>query len=402
MKRIGLKIAAGSALCLGLLGSSMTATGAASNSTWLQPQSDAAHSNRNNNETTITSATVAKLRVEYSLGRLPAYGPCGRPTEHASVATASTVYYFDGRRVIATDLTTGQTLWRSSDLGGVWGWEVTDIAVAGSRLILQGSNGCISQSDPGLFLFGLDITNGSQVWQAGQGGTNLSMVVSGNTLLSDNLEVGSGTPKIVAYDPATGARRWTRYGCGASSFAAAGGLFASTDNIMTTCGSISFAKAGKTNWTKPAGWTYLRADPSGTTSPNIYATNPLGKVTALSSTGAVKWTSAETGTVLAAGPSRLLVTCDSTSVCALNRTTGTRAWKSTRTVPATGAVLASDVAYITPATAPLSATTGFPIPEPDTDWLGPFTFLGSGSVQVAGGRLIHTTPRNVDIYDVSR
>ena len=402
MKRIGLTIAAGSALCLGLLGSSMTATGAASNSTWLQPQSDAAHSNRNNNETTITSATVAKLQVEYSLGRLPAYGPCGRPTDHASVATASTVYYFDGRRVIATDLTTGQTLWRSSDLGGESGVKITDIAVAGSRLILQGSNGCISQSDPGVFVLGLDITNGSQVWRDYRSGYNVSMMVSGNTLLSDNLEPGGGSPVIVAYDPATGARRWTRYGCGASSFAAAGGLFASTDNIMTTCGSISFAKAGKTNWTKPAGWTYLRADPSGSTAPNIYATNPLGKVTALSPTGAVKWTSAETGTVLAAGPSRLLVTCDSTSVCALNRTTGTRAWKSTRTVAATGAVLASDVAYITPATAPLSATTGSPIPEPDTDWLGPFTFLGSGSVQVAGGRLIHTTPRNVDIYDVSR
>ncbi len=401
MKRLGLTIATGSALCLALLGSSMAATGAASNSTWLQPQSDAAHSNRNNNETTITSTTVAKLQVEYSLGRLPAYGPCGRPNDHASVATASTVYYFDGRRVIATDLTTGQTRWRSADLSGASGAQVTDIAVAGSRLILQGSGGCVSQSDPGLFVVGLDIASGSQVWQDYRSGYNVSMVVSGNTVLSDNFEPGGGNPVIVAYNPATGAQRWTRNGCGSIQFGAAGGLFASNDNIMTTCGAISFTKAGKTNWTKPAGWKYFRADPSGTSSPNIYATNPLGKVTALSPTGTVRWTSAETGQVLAAGPSLLLVTCDSTSVCALNRTTGARAWKSTRTVAATGAVLASDVAYITPAPEPLNATTGAPIPEPDTDWLGPFTFLGTGSIQVAGGRLIHITPRNIDIYDAS-
>lgn len=401
MKRLGLTIATGSALCLGLLGSSMAAAGAASNSTWLQPQSDAAHSNRNNNETTITSATVSKLAVQYSLGRLPAYGPCGRPSEHASVATASTVYSFDGRRVVATDLTTGQTTWRSADLGGASGTEVTDIAVAGSRLILQGSSGCISQSDPGVFVLGLDISNGNRVWQDSRGGYNDSLMVSGNTVLSENGEAGSGYPVIVAYNPDTGARRWTRSGCGSSQFGPAGGLFASKDNIMTTCGAISFAKAGKTNWTKPAGWTYLRADPSGTSSPNIYATNPLGKVTALSPTGTVRWTSAETGTVLAAGPSRLLVTCDTTSVCALNRKTGARDWKSNRTVAATGAVLASDVAYITPGHGPLNATTGTPIPEPDVDELGPFTFLGSGSVQVAGGRLIHTTPRNIDIYDVS-
>ena len=401
MKRLGLTIATGSALCLALLGSSVSATGAASNSTWLQPQSDAAHSNRNNSETTITSATVAKLGVEYSLGRLPDYGPCGRPNEHASVATASTVYYFDGRRVIATDLTTGETRWRSADLGGASGVEVTDIAVAGKRLILQGSGGCVSQSDPGLFVVGLDIADGSQVWQDYRSGYNVSMMVSGNTVLSDNFEPGDDTPVIVAYNTATGAQRWTRNGCRSSQLGAAGGLFASNDNIMTTCGSISFTKAGKTNWTKPAGWTYVRADPSGTSSPNIYATNPLGKVTALSPTGTVRWASAETGKVLAAGRMRLLVTCDSTSVCALNRTTGARVWKSTRTVAATGAVLASDVAYVTPATEPLSATTGVPIPEPDTEGLSPFTFLGTGSVQVAGGRLIHITPRNIDIYALS-
>lgn len=400
MRRAISIVAAGLGLTLGLTGSSMGATGAASTSTWLQPQSDAAHSNRSLNETMITAGSVLNLSVEYSLGRLPYYGTCGRPSEHAAVATATALYYFDGRRVVAVDLATGQPLWRGADLGGSDGFTVTDIAVAGSRVIIQGSGGCVSQSDPGVTVRGLDIATGRQVWSAGRSGYNLSMLVSGNTVLSDGEAPGGGLRTVWAYNATTGAQIWSRDGCAASQFGTAGGLFASNDNIMTTCGAISFSKAGATNWTKPAGWTYLRADPSGTTSPNIYATDPLGRISALGPTGSLRWTSTEKGAVLAAGPSRLLVTCDSRSICALNRTTGSRAWKATRTSPAVSAILAGDLVYAIPGREPLSANTGQPIPEPDEDFPTPFTFLGSGSVQVAGGRLIHITPRNIDVYAV--
>ncbi|GAA5023713.1 hypothetical protein GCM10023258_15280 [Terrabacter aeriphilus] len=396
MRRLGLTTAALSIVCLGVLSSS-EATGAVSTSSWSQPQGDAAHSNRNNAETTITAATVAGLAVRYSVGRLPDYSVCGRAHPHAAVATASRLYVFDGRRVVATDLATGQQLWRGADLGGTTGFQATDLAVSGSRVVVQGSGGCLSQSDPGLRLVGLDAATGATVWSVQRGGYNRSMVVSGSTVVSDNDDI-SGVPSVVAYDLTTGAQRWVRSGCVSSGFGPDAGLFASDDNILTTCGALSFARRGATSWSKPAGWSFLRADPSGTVSPNVYARNPAGRITALSPTGAVRWTSTESGPLLAAGPVRLIVGCGATNVCALNRATGARVWTSARSVAPTAAVLAADLAYVTPGEAPLVAATGRPVPGADSDFLSPYGYLADGAVEVAGGRLVNVTRRAVDVY----
>ena len=207
-------------------------------------------------------------------------------------------------------------------MGGSDGTIISGLAVAGSRVILQKVGGCLSQSDPGGVLLGYDLNTGNRAWISYLADRDVSMVVSGNTVVSDSEGV-YGT-QVQAFNATTGAELWRHNDCGSQ----AGGLFASEDNILTSCGAISFKKLGAANWTKPAGWTFLRADPSGTTGPNIYAINPAGKLAALTSTGAVKWTSAtDSGPVLAAGPARLLVNCDGSSVCALNRTTGARLWK---------------------------------------------------------------------------
>lgn len=244
---------------------------------------------------------------------------------------------------------------------------------------------------------GLDAATGATSWTSYRGGYNRSMVVSGSTVLSDNDDI-SGIPSVVAYDATTGTQRWVRPGCMSSGSTSDSGLFASDDNIMTTCGAISFARRGATNWSKPAGWTYLRADPSGTVSPNVYARDPQGRLVALSPTGTVRWTSSETSDVLAAGPVRLIVRCGATNVCALNRTTGTRAWTSVRSVAPAGAVLAADLAYVTPGEAPLDAATGKAVPGADSDFLSPYGYLSDGTVQIAGGRLVHVTRRAVDVY----
>ena len=171
-------VVAGTALCAGLLSASLGAHAATSSSTWPQAGGDAAHSNRNNNETAITSGNVAQVHGQYSLGRLHTYGYCAAPYAPSAVASPTAVYYFDGRRIIASDIVTGQRLWRSEDLGGSDGTIISGLAVAGSRVILQKIGSCRSESDPGGVLLGYDVNTGSRAWIASLADRDVSMVVS--------------------------------------------------------------------------------------------------------------------------------------------------------------------------------------------------------------------------------
>ncbi len=239
---------------------------------------------------------------------------------------------------------------------------MTDIAVTGSRVIIQGSGGCVSQSDPGVTVRGLDIATGRQVWSAGAPGTTsacwcqatpccptarLLVAASDGVGVQRHHRSPDLEPRWVRCVPVRHRGRPVRI------------ERQHHDDLRR-----HLVLEGRSDELDQAG----RVDLSARRSQRHHLAKhlcdgPFGQDLRARPHGSLRWTSTEKGAVLAAGPSRLLVTCDSGSICALNRTTGSRAWKATRTSPAVSAILAGDLVYAIPGREPLSANTGQPIPN---------------------------------------
>ena len=385
-----------------LLTGSLGASAASSTSTWTQPSADAAHSNRAANETAITTANVKNLVPEYTVGGLPPYGVCGGGASGTGfAATATTLFSYDGRRVVATNLASGNTLWRSATDTDGDGRDKVKVALAGNQVIVAGESSCISSSSASGFIRAFNQATGALTWTGSLDVEEYpitNLIVSGSTIVLTGDLLGRQSTDIAvrALNAANGHVLWQRRDCAGFGPDSAG-LFASGDDIITGCGAISFT-GGTTHWTKPAGWQFWRADPTGTSGAQIYATNPAGKLTALNAAGAPIWTSTNVGgPVLATGPARIFATCDGGFMCALNRTTGAREWRSLG--KPTAAISAGNVVFPMPLGVPLNATTGAQLVG-GTAYEDSLDYLLGGPVAVAGGNLLHQRDADVDVWQV--
>lgn len=102
----------------------------------------------------------------YSLAALPAFGECGSGSIVATpVASATRLYFYDGRRVRAYDLATGDLVWSSRQLATNIGHIALQLALSGNRLYVGELGTCVSESDPGGFVVALNASTGAQLWQ---------------------------------------------------------------------------------------------------------------------------------------------------------------------------------------------------------------------------------------------
>jgi hypothetical protein len=161
--------------------------------------------------------------------------------------------------------------------------------------------------------------------------------------------------------------------------------------VTASCGGVSLA-TGATRWTKP-GATFFRGDPTGVSAPAIYGRNAGGALIAVRPDGTLKWRGGTSySDVLAAGPVRLWTQCDGSDVCALNRTTGARAFKSDGAFGAGPTALASDFAIVDSSI--VRADNGHFVTEFGSVERG----YSGDDFAVANGHIIATAGRNVDVF----
>ncbi|MGN6301983.1 MAG: outer membrane protein assembly factor BamB family protein [Angustibacter sp.] len=360
-----------------------SADAATTTSTWTQPQADAAQSNHARGETVLTSATVPELTPSYSLAGLPRFSECGGGLQ-APVANGSTIFYGDGKYVNAVRLSTGARRWRQLVDTGVGETLLTSLAVAANTLVMGELTECYSASDPDGALLARDTTTGALRWSIRMDPAVTGAVVSGSRVFDTAEDAASQVVEARALS--TGRLLWQQPDCY--------GVFVVGTTAVTGCGAFD-AATGALRWRKPSGWHFWRGDGPGVSTPQIYATDAAGRLTALRAGGARVWTSStESGPVLAAGPARIYVTCDTDALCALSRTTGKRLWKAP--VNPRAVAVAADVVYPSPGY-PLDADTGAALPE---YYVNPL--YDAHAAQVSNGHLLVEVGRSLDVYTPAR
>lgn len=386
-------IVALAALCTASM-SAEAAPGRPSN--WRQANADAADSNRNPGETDLSAAGIddAQFMPVYSLAGLPIFGQCGGGFVSVPVMSATRMYVYNGREVDARNLATGELAWTSPNLAGspVGSRSVTNVALAGDRVVAAGISSCISLSDPDGFVVGLDVSTGDQVWSVATPHRTTALSVSGTTALVAGAADRGGTPSLTAYDVGDGAVLWSRDDCGET-----GTLFIVDTTVATgDCGALDL-DTGETIWNK-SGWQLWRGDGPSIANPSIYATKPAGELAALHPDGTVRWTADTSYAELyAAGPARVFAKCDGDGLCALDRATGDREWKvSADFAPGAQVVLASDFV--------IWSVDGSILRSFDGKQLGFMhdpEFGGWDWMAVAAGKVIGKVGRDVDVFALS-
>lgn len=376
-------------------GAVLAGASTARSSDWPQTNANAASSNSNPHEKTLTAAVIESAGLgafvpAYSLATLPPYGNCaaGRIGSAKPVVAGSSLYFFDGRYLGAHDLDTGARVWRY-DLGGSTGeWVVNAVAVTGGKVLLAAFGGCLSGGDPNGTVFALNAATGALAWERTAGGSATDLSISGKTVVTataaDIDEQG-----LRAYNLTDGSLLWARDDCFATST-----FVVATTVVTYSCGSLDLA-TGASTWSKP-GWTFIRGDGPGASDPAIYATDNHGNLVALRPDGSVKWNAGTAyGSVYAASPTRIFARCDQTSLCALNRTTGAREWKEPSHGVAPDDMVSAGDFGVTIDGAFLRSRNGAEINllsnalgvSGDWDW-----------VAVAGAHIIATSERTVDVF----
>ncbi len=347
------------AATLGLL-VPMAEAGAATTNSWPMAGYNAARSNLNPVETTLTASTLPGLRYQRTI-TLPAPGEDCGALGTPPVVSGTTLYTTAGPDLVAYSLTSGAQLWRTT-LDALDITVYNSLVVSGDRVYVAG-NDCISQSDPAGQYWVVNAATGAQIAHPDHYGPIDSLVVSGSRMILSGSNVNDGTAYFAGYDTATLTRLWGNDTCVPDPLLVVGGAVVATcptAGATRSLGAYSLAD-GRRLWSKPGNWRPSRGDTDATTATGLFAFNPAGYLTSLvPATGAISWrSSTERGALLAVGKKRLYVKCDGTALCALNRANGLRLWKKPAGARAVAAVtVAADVVYPAPANSPVLASTG--------------------------------------------
>lgn len=392
-------LAAGALLTL-TTGSVVSAQAATVPSAWAQNNGNAAASRSNSNETTLSTATVARLTRRRGLAVAAAQGD--NPCEYAGIdvaAASATVDYVEGDgHLSARDAATGQIRW-SVTPDRYFETRYTSIAVA-HGLVIVGGLDCISQSDPNGVLFAFDAATGRRVWTAGVGSALDSMVVSGSYLVETGSSIGSGQV-ISVRRVGTGAVVWQQVGADCADYGATPLVVVDQRVVTHRCDADTGAPSltayrltsGALSWTRAIDWPIERADSGAFGTRHLLVKDDNGYVLDLDPvTGVTQYYLAAATSVLAIDASRVYAKCGSGSVCAFAVGSGAALWS---TADSSGlAAEANGVLYLGDGRV-LDAGTGAGLARLFT--------AGSASILfVAGGRVgAATSARTLALYGLA-
>ncbi|MGB9378386.1 MAG: PQQ-binding-like beta-propeller repeat protein [Mycobacteriales bacterium] len=366
---------------------------------WPAAGYNAAMSNRNPDETALTSATVRNLVRKRGITLPPdSTSQCGFYIEPGPILVGTTLFTMLGSNVAAINVTNGQRKWLKPAVDADAPLWYSSLTVVHGRVYV-GARDCVSVSDPNGALFAFNATTGAPLWSQHRIASIAAMVVTGGKIITSG--INSGEPgSLNAYDAGTGVHTWINSACAPDPLIVVG------QAIIAQCPTDGSSPAqlqalsladGHVLWRKYGNWRQLRGDTDAATATAVFARSPAGWVTLLDpATGVTTWTSAQRGTLLAVGKSRVYVTCAGRTICALDRNTGGVLWKSAAIGPAapSEAVIAADLVYPSPASKPLLASTGQSVSMYAADYPPGNGFaISSGFVLTSG-----LVSRVIDVY----
>ncbi|WP_306211697.1 outer membrane protein assembly factor BamB family protein [Actinoplanes sp. RD1] len=312
--RIGLTAGVASLTLIGAA-TSGAAADAASAGAWAQPGYGPGQTYYNPGETTINATTMGKVADRFTTDLPEAAGEsCTRPAP--PLVSGGRVFVADTTGIGAYAAGTGKPLWQHT-------WQnpedkSTPYLAVSNGLLLAGTSGCQSASDPNGTVRALDVTNGRQRW-AQEFDTPVDSLVVDRSVVAVGGESESDLPTVRGLDVTTGRLRWTLPRFTSPGVASQGRLLLT----RTTAAQMVAVNVttGKALWTRPQKWQAEMA-----TADRFFVTNGAGTLISLNAVnGASQWTAPKAAGRNATDGRRIYHPTGRT-VEAFDVTTGKRVW----------------------------------------------------------------------------
>jgi eukaryotic-like serine/threonine-protein kinase len=312
---------------------------------WLQFGYSAQGGRANPFETTITTANVAQLTLDWSA---PLGGGGGIPGE---AVYGSTVYADDGTGIDALDAATGKLLWFSSTMGGG--------STASSYISPAVDNGVVYVGGGDNHIYAFDAQTGATRWTFNPNGQIGSSPTVANGVVYNTANVGH----VYALDGTSGAVLWNfQVGAGdgvGQTPAVANGVvyFVTVDGIAYALNASTGAQLWQSHIGSPGEGINMPAVDNGVVFVVSAAPYPStqGEVVALdATTGTTKWTAytpfyGTSGLALANG--MIYVSTISNGVYAFDEATGALKWQVSVAMGFSAPAVANGVVYVGAGTA---------------------------------------------------
>lgn len=370
---------------------------------WYDTNANAAQSRANPAETTLSPTQISKVEYLRTIASGPGSpnAPCGPQPVVAPLPYDNSLYAVANNEVSKYDPATGALAWQQPVASQFY---ATSLAISANILVV-GSSGCESASEPGGTVQAFNATSGAKLWSTRvYGGGPLDDIVKSGSYVIVAGEDAAGY-QVTVLNVDNGKLAW--FGTGCTEFATApalvvGGLvmtYGCTSNGGTTLEARNLT-TGAPAWSLPGGWTLERGDLPSATGAHLFVTNQAGTVEDLDpATGQVQYSLAGATAALAVDASRVYASCGSggVNVCAYDLATGSRLWdKVTANDRQIKLAAEADGVLYLDAGAALNASTGQTI---TTIWPSEYGTQPATALAVGDGRIVVSTdPRTLDLY----
>jgi PQQ-like domain len=373
---------------------------------WTQTDYNAAMSEANPGESTLTPATLSKVGYLRSVAAAPDPVMFGCDPEQGYVAPSlagGDLYAVADNRVLAYQASNGQTLWQHV-LDPTGSSTFFSLALSGN-LVIVGSEFCGSASDPNGTIQAYSAATGAPAWSApvnSTAGPMNAMVVADGLVIGSGASAGSGTV-VSAHQASDGKLVWQQgYGCGGGTGPAVvvGGVVVFA--ACTVANNTPFLQGdslatGARLWRRSGTWQVQRGDLAASAGKNVFASSG-GSVFDLNPlTGATRYTLTGAGSVLAVGSSQVYANCSTVNLCGYQLSDGHQLWQHSNGAQQL-VVEAGGVLYLGDGEA-LNATSGAHL---SYVWEEPNPNLPAEALAVGEGRIaVVDDPRVLDLYGLS-
>jgi hypothetical protein len=352
------------------------ATGATAYSPWIETNGNASNSRANISETTLTAASVARIRHLRTYTAPAASVGCS--TSVSAALSGGDVTALVNGYLVHYDAQTGHVIWRTPfvDGGG------SAIAISDGEVIV-GAAQCGSASDAEGFVDAFSLTTGKAVWHvdsipvctpAGNGENCYSAGgMSGLVVGNGYIVTGGSTPAsgngVAVLNVTNGSLVWEDT---TSTCAVGVPIVVDQQVIFTKCNPSGAPRmvadalaTGARTWQQSGAWTVQRGDFAQTRGDHVLALDPAGVVVdVIPRTGRTQGQLITAGAILAVDASRAYATCGPAdpnggrdSVCGYLLSSHRLVWRSTAHPGTTLGVEAGGVVYLNSG-AMLNATNG--------------------------------------------
>ncbi len=361
-----------------------TASASRTPSPWLQTGFNAANSNANTLESTLTPSTAAKVKARH---KLTVSGDNQCDFQAGAAFSDDYTYVVDGTNLSKFSSATGKRIWKAT--ADDTDEDYFDIAISHGLAIVSGLE--CGTTDPNGDIEAFNTTTGKRVWfvDADADGIN-GVAVSGKDIVSYSVAGDESAPQFNVFDVQSGKPIWSTGTAEIDNLCdvqpgVIGGLVYEQWCPNGDPGHESLralnAATGKTVWSKSGAYSVIRGDRDTTSAHHLYVTNTKGQVLDLNpKSGATRFTLSGATSVLAVDSKRAYAPCGPGHACAYSVGTGKKEWAAADRASAGSAIVGGAVLYLDDGLV-LNAATGAKV----TAYPAAPSLVGNGRLAVISG-----------------